>query len=371
MNVPIENGAITDDHRIRASLQTLNFVREAGAKVIVCSHLGQPKGKRDPKYSLKPVAEHLEKLTGHKAVLAPDTIGPEVEKMASELKAGEMLVLENPRFYAEEEKNDPEFSKKLANLAEVYINDAFAVDHRAHATTVGITQYIAEKAAGFTLKTEIEFFNRALLNPERPLAAIFGGAKVSTKMRAIKNVAERADKVLVGGAMANTFFVAMGHSVGKSLFEPEQVEAAKEALEWFAKGKSKLILPVDVVVAKSLDSGVETKVVPVESIPADLMALDVGPETLKLFAAQLADAKTIVWNGPVGAFETEEFSAGTYGIIDILAGLSALTVVGGGDTDLALHRKHAMEKMGYVSTGGGAFLELLEGRKLPGVEALG
>jgi phosphoglycerate kinase len=372
MNVPFdEAGAISDDHRIRASLPTISLALEKGAAVIVCSHLGQPKGKVVDSLSMRPVATRVAELLGVAVQFASDCVGAEAEKLAQALTPGQVLVLENTRFHKEEEANDPTFSKQLASLAEVYINDAFASNHRAHASTCGMAQHFKEKAAGLTLAMEMEFFARALKEPERPLAAIFGGAKVSSKMKAIKNVAKQANMVVVGGAMANTFFVAQGLTVGKSLFEPEQVAEAKAAMHALEALGCKLVLPVDVLVADSLKEGAATKVVAIDSIPDDMLAVDIGPDSVKLIKESLAAAKTIIWNGPMGAFEIPAFSEGTFGVVGILAESSALTVVGGGDTDLALHQCHAMEKMDYVSTGGGAFLELLEGRLLPGVEALG
>lgn len=370
LNVPFDNkGSISNDNRIRASLPTIEHARDAGARVIVTSHLGEPKQK-DERFSLKPVAARLGELLGSKVIMAPDCIGPEVEKLVQALAPGEVLVLENPRFHGGEKKNDPDFAKQLAQLADVYVNDAFASCHRAHASVAGIADYVQEKAGGFILKSELGYFNKAFADPERPFIAVFGGAKVSTKMKAIKNVGTRADKIIVGGAMANTFFAAMGYGVGKSLYEQQEIPTAQEAEEWLRSNNCELFLPLDVVVAPELKSGVPTKVVPVNAIPEDMLALDIGPQTIKLFADALQDAKTIIWNGPMGAFETEEFSAGTYGVVDALAASPALTVVGGGDTDLALERRHAMEKMDYVSTAGGAFLTLLEGSPLPGVLAL-
>lgn len=371
MNVPLdEHGQITDDHRIKASLPTINFAREAGAAVVLCSHVGQPKGKRVEGLSLKPVATRLAELIDTKVVMADDCVGEQVVAQSNELQAGEVLLLENPRFHPGEKANDPEFVAQLAALADVYVNDAFASNHRTHASTVGLAGCYSEKAAGFTLCKEMEFFERAFNKPQHPMVAIFGGAKVSTKMRAIRNVAEQADIILVGGAMANTFFAATGKEIGKSLFEPEQVEAARETVELLASRSCRLMLPVDVVVAAEFKEGLATESVSADDIPVSQMALDIGPETLAEYRAACSEAKTIIWNGPMGAFEIPEFSAGTYGMIDILAESSALTVVGGGDTDLALHQKGAMDKMGYVSTGGGAFLHLLEGKELPGVTAL-
>ena len=369
LSVPLEDGKVADDHRIRATVPTIQHILQAGGSIVLVSHLGRPEG-RDMTQSLKPVAERLSELLKLPVALAPDCVGPEVEAMAKALQPGQILLLENVRFHEAEEKNDPVFAEQLSKLAEVYVNDAFATAHRKHASTAGITKFMSEKAGGFTLKDELGYFNKAFNDPKRPLLAIFGGAKVSTKMAAIRAVGERADMIAIGGAMANTFFVAQGHSVGKSLFEPEEVERAKEIEQFLRARGCELILPVDLVVAKELKDGVPTEVVSVTGIPADGMALDVGPATVKLIESAVSRAKTILWNGPMGAFEKESFAAGTYAVVDALAGSSALTVVGGGDTDLALHRRHAFEKMGYVSTAGGAFLKLLEGGSLAAVKAL-
>ena len=371
LNVPFdENKEVADDTRIKASLPTINYAIENGAAVVLASHLGRPKGKRDDAYSLKPVAKRLQQLVKAEVIMADDCIGANVETSALNLKPGQILLLENVRFYKEEEANDSEFAKKLANLAEVYVNDAFATAHRAHASTAAITEFMPVKAGGFTLKNELEYFAKAMSSPKRPLVTIFGGSKVSTKMEAIRNVSKIADRIIIGGAMANTFFVAQGLNVGKSLFEPEQVQNAAAIAKELREGKCELVLPVDVIVAEKLEAGVPTKAVAIDKIGDAEMALDVGPKTIELYASKLGDAETIVWNGPVGAFETKEFSNGTYALVDLLAQSKALTVVGGGDTDRALHEKHAMEKMGYVSTAGGAFLELLEGKELPAVKAL-
>ncbi|MCL4146259.1 UNVERIFIED_CONTAM: hypothetical protein GTU68_023070 [Idotea baltica] len=372
LNVPFaEDGSISDDHRIKASLKTIDYVLKNGGAAVVSSHLGQPKGA-DPKFSLKPVAKRLGELLGVAATIAPDSVGEEVEKMAASLSAGELLVLENTRFHPEEKKNAPEHAEKLAKLADVYINDAFASDHRSHASTVGVASHFNSdsKGAGFTLMKEIEFFSKATTSPARPLIAVFGGAKVSTKMTAIRNVAKLADAVIVGGAMANTFFAAEGLNIGKSLYEEEQAQAAKEALEFAAQNDCKLILPTDVIVAEEFSATSPQRACAIDQIKDAEMALDIGPESIAAFSKALEEAKTIVWNGPMGAFEMEPFSKGTYAIVDALVASSALTVVGGGDTDLALTRRQAMDKMDYVSTGGGAFLHLLEGKELPGVSAL-
>ena len=372
LNVPLDKttGHIADDTRIKAALRTVSFALEAGAKVVLASHMGRPKGEPVPGLSLKIVAERVEELLKRKVHFADNCVGEQVQKLKAQLKAGEVLLLENLRFNPGESKNNPEFAKQLAEGIDVYINDAFATAHRAHASTVGIVSFVPVSAAGFTLKDEIEYFDRAFSNPTRPLITIFGGAKVSTKMAAIKSVGQKADVILIGGAMANTFFVADGLSVGKSLFEPEQVDAAREIKATLSKSKCKLVLPVDVIVAAELKSGVPTKAVSVNQIGANDLALDIGPNSVELFKRELQSAKTIIWNGPMGAFETTEFASGTYAIIDALSSSQALTVVGGGDTDLALHRRHAYDKMDYVSTAGGAFLELLEGKELPAVKAL-
>ncbi len=371
LNVPFDkNGGIADDNRILASIPTIDFALKAGAKVVLASHLGRPKGERNPTMSLKPVAKRIHELTKAPVIMAEDCVGQEVQSQAAALKVGEILLLENLRFHKEEEKNDMQFAEQLAALADVYVNDAFATAHRAHASTAGMTKHFKEKAGGFTLKSELEYFKKAFENPARPLVAIFGGAKVSTKMAAIRNVGKRADSILIGGAMANTFFVADGLSVGKSLFEPQEVENARAIKAELQASGCRLLLPTDVVVAAELKGGVPTSIVPINQIGSELMALDIGVESIKQFISALDGAGTIIWNGPMGAFETEEFSSGTYRLVDALVASSALTVVGGGDTDLALHRAHAFDKMDYVSTAGGAFLELLEGKTLPGVAAL-
>ncbi len=372
LNVPIdESGAVADDNRINATLPTVNYALKNGASVVLASHLGRPKGKPDEAFSLKPVAQRISEITGRPVELAPDCIGEAVTALARALRPGQILLLENLRFHKEEEGNDEAFSKALAALADVYVNDAFATAHRAHASTAGMTKFFTEKAGGFTLKAELEYFKKAFDEPARPLLAIFGGAKVSTKIAAIKHVGKKSNQIIVGGAMANTFLAAEGKEVGSSLYEADLVDEAKKAKEMLAQHGCELLLPVDVVVAQELKSGVPTKVVRADQIEPGWKALDIGPESSKLFARAIHNAATIIWNGPMGAFETEEFSAGTYSMVDALVETKGLTVVGGGDTDLALHNKGAMEKMSYVSTAGGAFLELLEGRQLPGVVALG
>lgn len=371
LNVPIGNdGEVADNTRIVASIPTIKYATDAGASVVLASHLGRPKGAVNKKYSLAPVAKRLRELMGVDVIMANDCIGQEVINAAQNLKPGQILLLENLRFHNEEEANDEQFAKQLGALADVYANDAFATAHRAHASTAGITKFVNIKVGGFTLKEELEYFAKAFTNPKRPLVAIFGGAKVSTKMDALRHVGQNANRIIIGGAMANTFFVAAGYNVGLSLYEQTEVQNARTIKEQLEKAGCEVVLPVDVVIAKELKSGIATTVVSVDSIPENEMALDIGPKSVELFRSKLSDSGTIVWNGPMGAFETPEFASGTYAIVDILIDSPALTVVGGGDTDRALHDKHAIDKMGYVSTAGGAFLELLEGKTLPAVAAL-
>lgn len=369
LDVPLdENGKITDDHRVQCAAPTVKYVLDHGGAAIVAGHMGRPKGKKVASMSTKCVVPVFEQLLKAKISHVEDCIGAEVETAAKELKPGEVLVLENLRFHNQESDNDLEFSKQLAKLADVYVNNAFATAHRAHASTYGMAQFFKEKCAGLVIKSEIDFFNKALKNPQRPLVAIFGGAKVSSKLKAIENVMKVADAIIIGGAMANTFFKAQGLECGKSLVEDELLETAKKILS--EQSNCKLILPVDVVIADKLEKGVSINTVKANAIPNDKMALDIGSESLKLFAKVIDDAKTIIWNGPMGAFETPEFSQGTFGLVDILVASKATRVAGGGDTDLALHQKHALDKMDYVSTGGGAFLTLLEGESLIALEAL-
>jgi len=370
-NVPQDKaGNITDDTRIQAAIPTIRHAVAHGAKTILLSHLGRPKGKKVPEMSLAPAAKRLSALLGKEVPFVPDCVGEIAEKAVEAMRPGDVVLLENVRFHAEEEKNDEAFGKKLAALCDVYVNDAFATAHRGHSSNVAITRFVKEKAAGLLMKNEIAYFEKALVDPARPLVAVFGGAKISGKIEAINNVLGKVDKILIGGAMANTFFAAQGYEVGKSLYEAEMVDTARQVLANAAGRKVKLYLPVDVVVADRFEASAATKAVPVPEIPAGWTAADVGPATSLLFREALQGAKTIVWNGPLGAFEMGPFANGTFSMMRALAESDAITIVGGGDTDTALHKAGLFSRMSYVSTGGGAFLELLEGKRLPGIAAL-
>jgi len=370
-NVPLDKaGNITDDTRVKAVLPTVRLAMEAEAKTILLSHMGRPKGKVVPALSLSPVAKRLSSLLGKDVSFIPDCVGEAAEKAVASMTPGDVLLLENVRFHPGEEKNEEAFGKQLAALCDVYVNDAFATAHRGHASNVAVTRFVGEKGAGLLMKNEIAYFEKALVAPARPLAAVFGGAKISGKIEAINNVLGKVDKILIGGAMANTFFAARGYELGASLFEPDMVETAQKVLANAAGRKVLFYLPVDVVIADRLDAPTTSKTVPAQEIPPGWTAGDVGPATSLLFKAALQDTKTIVWNGPLGAFETGTFANGTYSIMRTLAESTAITIVGGGDTDTALHRAGLFSRMSYVSTGGGAFLELLEGKRLPGIAAL-
>ncbi len=370
-NVPLDDSLqITDDTRIRSTLPTINRAVDEGAKVILCSHLGRPKGKFDPKFSLAPVAKRLQRLLGKEVIFAPDCIGSAVEGLVAKMKPGDVMLLENLRFHAEEEKNDDGFSKALASLADVYINDAFGAAHRAHASTVGITKFIPEAAAGYLLKKEIEYLEGAVENPVRPFVAILGGAKVSGKIGVIENLGKKVDKVIIGGGMAFTFLKAMGLEIGNSLVENDMLDFAKGVQDHAFSSGVKFYLPVDCVVAASREPGAETKIVPVQEIPKGWYGLDIGPASVKLFSEAVQDAKTILWNGPMGMFEVDAFARGTLAMAHSVANAYALTIVGGGETALAIHRAGESESISFISTGGGAALELLEGKTLPGLAAL-
>jgi len=370
-NVPLDkNKNITDDTRIRSALPTINYAIKQDAKIILMSHLGRPKGKPNPEFSLLPVAKYLSQVLQKKVILAPDCIGPEVEKLVSEMQPRDILLLENLRFHPEEEKNDREFGRKLANLTDVYIDDAFGTAHRAHASNVAVVEFVKEFGGGFLMKNEIEYFRKATVEPARPLVAIMGGAKVSEKLDALENLIQKVDKIFIGGGMAFTFLKAQGYEIGKSLVEEGLIETAKRIMAKAKERKVALLLPVDCVAADKLDPQASTKITSIQEIPPEWMGLDIGPATQVLFAESLADAKTIVWNGPMGIFEMEPFSKGTFAMVKALAESSALTIVGGGDTDVAVHKLNAADKVSYISTGGGAFIEILKGKPLPAISVL-
>lgn len=370
-NVPLDrNRNITDDTRIRAVLPTINYALEADAKVILASHLGRPKGKRVEELNMVPVARRLAYRLHKKVKLAPDVIGPEVDQLKAEMQPGDVLLLENLRFHPGEEKNDPDFARELMKGVDVYVNDAFAVAHRAHASVDAVTHFAPVCVAGFLMRDEVLYFHRALEDPARPLVAIIGGAKVSSKLSALVNLLRHVDKMIIGGAMANTFLKALGHEVGQSLVDDALIDTAKKLMSEAMKRGVKFYLPVDVVVADKLDRRAQTKITPVQEVPPDWIIADIGPATVTLFGEALQTAQTIIWNGPMGAFEIDIFSRGTMAMVSKVADSYALTIVGGGDTDVALHKSGEFQKFSYVSTGGGAFIELLEGKKLPGIKAL-
>jgi phosphoglycerate kinase len=370
-NVPLdENQKITDDNRIKQFLPTLQAVLEQNGRPILMSHLGSPGGKPEAALSLRPVAEQLATLAKCKVTLAPSCVGPETENLAEQLEPGSILLLENLRFNPGETKNDPEFSKQLARLGDVFINDAFATAHRNHASIVGVPKLFAEKAAGLLMQKEIEYFDRAMLNPKKPLCVILGGAKISSKLQALINIASKADKIIIGGAMANTFLAAQGIQMGRSLYEQDLFMKALELLGTLSRRDCKVYLPVDFLVGPSPNAKGLARAVPAQEIPPEQMALDIGPATSLLYKEALHSAETIVWNGPMGAFENEDYSKGTTDLIESVAASHALTVVGGGDTDAAIHHMQLAHKFDFISTGGGAFLALLEGKGLPGFSAL-
>ncbi len=368
-NVPIADGRITDDTRIEAALPSIRYVFEKGGRLILASHLGRPKGKPEPKYSLRPVAARLGELLGKAVAFAPDCVGPEVEKMVSELQNGQALLLENLRFHAEEEKNDPAFAKQLAALCDVYVNDAFGTAHRAHASTVGIAKFVRWAAAGFLMQKELEALTHALTKAEKPYVAIVGGAKISDKIDLIENFISIADTILIGGAMAYTFLRAKGLETGKSLVETDKIDRAKALLAKASQKNVSIELPLDHVVAPNVDSR-ESHVTPVDRTPADRMGLDIGPETVRRYLEVIRRAKTIVWNGPMGVFENPKFAEGTFAIARAVADSHSFSIVGGGDSAAAVAQAGVESKITHISTGGGASLEFLSGQKLPGVEVL-
>ncbi len=370
-NVPLdENGNITDDTRIRSVLPTINYALDENAKVLLASHLGRPKGRKVAEMSLSPVAKRLGRLLDKDVKLAPDCIGSEVQKVVDAMEPGDVVMLENLRFRPEEEKNDEEFGKKLAGLADVYVNDAFAMAHRAHASNVAVTRHVKECAAGFLMKKELSYFSIAMEKPTRPLIAIIGGKKVSDKVGVLSSLCNKVDKLIIGGGMALTFFKALGYEVGNSFCEDEVLDEAKKVVELAKEKNIKLYMPVDFVVADKYSPSAETKVVTYQEIPKNWMALDIGPATVTLFTEAIQNAKTIIWNGPMGVFEIDAFSRGTFAMVTNVANSYAMTIVGGGDTDVAIHRAGEYAKMSYISTGGGAFLEILKDVELPGIAAL-
>ncbi|MHA2295742.1 MAG: phosphoglycerate kinase [Candidatus Hodarchaeales archaeon] len=370
-NVPLDsNLKVTDELRIKSALPTINYILKRGASLILMSHMGRPKGKVKPELSLKPVYDVLKREIMATIKLASDCVGSEVEKKAKELLIGEVLLLENLRFHEEERKNEPEFAKQLANLADIYVNDAFGTAHRAHASTEGITRFVPVAVAGFLMKKEIDYLGKAVESPERPFYAILGGAKVSDKIGVIERLVNKVDGFIIGGGMAFTFLAAQGKNIGSSKLEADKIEIAKKLIKLVEERNKKFILPVDVVIASSFENNAEKRTVRVEEIPDGWMGLDIGEKTLEMIDQELKMVKTCIWNGPMGVFEFDNFAIGTRKIAELLAESDCITILGGGDTAAAVQKFGLAEKMTHISTGGGASLELLEGKKLPGVEAL-
>ena len=369
-NVPMDdNRQITDENRIKGAMPTIKYLMEPGAKTILCSHLGRPKGEVNPKYSLAPVAQRLSELLGQPVKMAKDVVGPDADAVVASLKEGEVALLENLRFHKEEEKNDEAFAKKLASYADVYVNDAFGTAHRAHASTEGVAHFLPA-VSGFLIEKELQFMGKALENPDRPFVAILGGAKVSDKLGVINNLLDKVDTLIVSGGMTYTFTVAQGGRVGDSLLEKDKVEYAREMMKKAKEKGVKLLLPVDTLIADKFDNDANTRVVPTMEIPDGWQGLDIGPETARLFAEAIKSAKTVVWNGPMGVFEMPTFAEGTKAVAKALAESDGITIVGGGDSAAAVTQMGFADKISHISTGGGASLEFLEGLVLPGVAAL-
>ena len=369
-NVPLdENRNITDNRRIVASLDTIKYLLEQDCKIILCSHLGRPKGEVKKEFSLEPVAKELSKLLGQEVKLATDVIGENAQKLTSEMKERDIVLLENVRFHREETDNDPEFAKKLASFAEVFVNDAFGTAHRAHSSTAGVAAYLPA-VCGFLIEKEINFLGETLEHPKRPFVAILGGAKVSDKIGVIDSLIEKVDTLMIGGGMAYTFFKAMGYGVGNSICEVDKVDLANELMEKAKQKGVKFMLPVDTKVGKEFDKDTESKIVDYKEIPDNWEGFDIGPKTIEMFKSELEKAGTVIWNGPVGLFEFDQFAIGTNAIAKILADIDAITVIGGGDSAAAIEKAGLSDKMTHISTGGGASLEFLEGKKLPGIECL-
>jgi len=370
-NVPVDaNGNITDTTRIKAHLRSIGYCMEMRAKLVLISHMGRPKGQRVDKLTLKPCATVLSGLLGKEVPFVDDCVGEKAQAAVASMKPGDVILLENLRFHIGDEKNDPAFAAELAKLCEVYIDDAFAVAHRKAASNSAITQAVKTCAAGFLLKDEIDYFNKAMKDPARPLVAIIGGAKVSDKIGVLENLLDTVNMLIVGGGMAFTFLKARGLEIGKSICENDMLDKAKSIMEKAGTKNVKILLPVDCVVADKAEAGAATNVVAVDKVPQDALGLDIGPDTAKLFGDAVKEAKTIVWNGPMGMFELDAFSKGTFGLAKDVAGSGALSIIGGGDTDSAVHKAGVSDRISYISTGGGAFLELLEGKTMPAVEAL-